>query len=192
MHTLSLVCFVMLIIMYAEAHDTGCTAYHISAVLDHPVRSKIAAVYFLICCALLGRTEAGRNLPWRHTRVGMFLGLGMASILTALATEKQFPKLHICFAVLTFSIMMTQSVVWCFAMSRKGFCHNTMIFVTTVYILHGLMLAHEMYHHRMVGVGMYEIMCLALGFYIICMVNAIMVYHDTVYKKPGMLLLTNG
>lgn len=192
MHTLSVVCFVMLIVMYTEAHDTGCKDYHISAVLDHPVRSKIAAVYFLVCCTSLGYAEVNRNLPWVHARVSMFFGLGVASILTALVTEKRFPTLHICFASLTFAIMMAVCVTWCLAMSCKGFYHHALIFATMVYILHGIMLAHEMYHERMTGVGMYEIICLALGFYIICMVNAIMIYQDIFYKKPSMLLLTNG
>ena len=100
--------------------------------------------------------------------------------------------MHICFAALTFSMMMAVCVVWCFAVSYNGFCHAGLIFTTLVYILHGIMLAHEMYHERMMGVGLYEIICLVLGFYITYMVNTIMIHHDILHRPSGMLLLTNG
>ena len=192
MYTLCVICFVMLGIMYAEAYDSGCVAYHISGVLDHPIRSKIAALWFLSSSLMLAHAEAKRNLPWKHMRVGMFFGLGITSMLTSLVTEKLYPSLHVCFAILTFSIMIAVCVVWCITTYFRGCCHQLLIFLTVLYILHGVMLAHEMHHGRMDGVGLYEFVCLLFGFYITFMVNTTTLYHDLLHTHTGVLLLTNG
>jgi predicted neutral ceramidase superfamily lipid hydrolase len=122
----------------------------------------------------------------------MFLGIGLASTLTSLVTEKQHPNLHICCAALTFATMMAMCVVWCITISHRGLRSELLMFVTLIYILHGVLLAHEMYHEHMTGVGLYEFICLLLGFYIIFMVNAAMVYHGIAHGRRKVLLLTNG
>lgn len=135
--------------LYIYAYMDGEQRRHISGVLDHPVRSLLGGLLFLIFGVCMIYLEYYRQIPYKYIRVALAAMLMIFLVCTSLIRETRTPHKYV--AILTFVTLLLMLVMW-FAACRAW------IFglLALHFALLTLALLHEMHHKYSDGVALYE------------------------------------
>jgi hypothetical protein len=136
-------------LLYLYAYMDGEERRHISGVLDHPVRSLLGGLLFLIFGVCMMYLEYHREVPYRHLRVTLAAALMVFLVCTSLIRETQAP--HKYAAILTFSTLLLLLLMW-FLACRQW----TLGLLAVHYALLTIALLHEMHYRYGDGVALYE------------------------------------
>ena len=154
-HEITLAHFVLagFVGLYAYAYMDGEERWHISGVLDHPIRSLLGALMFLIFGVCMMYLEYQRNLPYRFVRVALAAALMIFLLCVSLIRETQSP--HKYAAILTFSTLLLMLLLWSLS------CRAWVLGVLSIHFaLVAIALIHEMNHQYPDGVAVYELLAI--------------------------------
>ena len=135
--------------LYLYAYLDGEKRRHISGVLDHPVRSLLGALLFLIFGVCMVYLEYYRDIPYKYIRVALAAMLMIFLLCTSLIRETHAPHKYV--AILTFVTLLLMLLMWCVS------CRQWIIGLLAVhYAFLTLSLVHEMMYKYSDGVALYE------------------------------------
>lgn len=137
------------ITLYIYAYIDGEQRRHISGVLDHPVRSLLGALLFLIFGVCMVYLEYWRDIPYKYVRTVLAAMLLIFLVCTSLIRETRAP--HKYAAILTFVTLLLMLIMWCFS------CRLWILGLLSLHFAAlTICLLHEMRHQNSAGVALYE------------------------------------
>ena len=139
--------------LYIYAYMDGETRRHISGVLDHPVRSLLGGLLFLIFGVCMIYLEYKRNIPYKYVRMALAATLMIFLVCTSLIRETRTP--HKYAAILTFSTLLMMMLLW--SLSCRAW---VMGLLSVHFALATIALIHEMNYKYSDGVAVYEFLAI--------------------------------